>query len=78
MISVLMKVFLKTEDEIELMRNANQLVSMTLTELAKCIKPGISTLQLDRIAEELADLGDEIGVQIKTQREEIFNMMHRL
>ena len=47
-----MKVFLKTEDEIELMRNANQLVSKTLTELAKCIKPGISTLQLDRIAEE--------------------------
>lgn len=52
MISVLMKVFLKTEDEIELMRNANQLVSKTLAELAKCIKPGISTLQLDRIAEE--------------------------
>ena len=47
-----MKVFLKTEDEIELMRNANQLVSKTLAELAKCIKPGISTLQLDRIAEE--------------------------
>ena len=47
-----MKVFLKTEDEIELMRKANQLVSMTLTELAKCIKPGISTLQLDKIAEE--------------------------
>lgn len=47
-----MNVFLKTEDEIELMRNANQLVSKTLAELAKCIKPGISTLQLDRIAEE--------------------------
>ena len=47
-----MKVFLKTEDEIELMRNANQLVSKTLAELAKCIKSGISTLQLDRIAEE--------------------------
>ncbi|WP_337668300.1 type I methionyl aminopeptidase [Prevotella sp.] len=47
-----MKVFLKTEDEIELMRKANQLVSMTLAELAKCIKPGISTLQLDKIAEE--------------------------
>ena len=47
-----MKVFLKTEDEIELMRNANQLVSKTLAELAKCIKPGVSTLQLDKIAEE--------------------------
>lgn len=47
-----MKVFLKTDDEIELMRNANQLVSMTLTELAKCIKPGVSTLSLDKRAEE--------------------------
>ncbi len=34
------------------MRNANQLVSKTLAELAKRIKPGISTLQLDRTAEE--------------------------
>ena len=47
-----MKIFLKTEDEIELMRRANQLVGMTLGELAKHIKPGVTTLQLDRIAEE--------------------------
>ena len=47
-----MKIFLKTEDEIELMRRANQLVGKTLGELAKHIKPGITTLQLDRIAEE--------------------------
>lgn len=47
-----MKIFLKTEDEIELMRRANQLVGMTLAELAKHIKPGVSTLQLDRIADE--------------------------
>lgn len=47
-----MKIFLKTEDEIELMRRANQLVGKTLGELAKHIKPGVSTLQLDQIAEE--------------------------
>ena len=47
-----MKIFLKTEDEIELMRQANQLVGRTLGELAKHIKPGITTLQLDKIAEE--------------------------
>ena len=47
-----MKIFLKTEDEIELMRRANQLVGMTLGELAKHIKPGVTTLQLDHIAEE--------------------------
>ncbi len=30
------------------------------------------------IADELADIGKEIGVQIKAQHEEIFDMMHRL
>lgn len=47
-----MKIFLKTEDEIKLMREANHLVGETLAELYKHIKPGISTLQLDKIAEE--------------------------
>lgn len=47
-----MKIFLKTEDEIELMRQANQLVGKMLGELAKHIKPGITTLQLDKIADE--------------------------
>lgn len=46
-----MKIFLKTEDEIELMRKANRLVANTLAEICKYIKPGVTTLQLDRIAE---------------------------
>ena len=50
---LLMKIFLKTEDEIELMRKANRLVGATLAELAKHIKPGVTTLQLDKVAEEL-------------------------
>ena len=47
-----MKIFLKTEDEIELMRQANRLVGKTLGELAKHIRPGVTTLQLDKIADE--------------------------
>ena len=47
-----MKIYLKTEDEIELMRQANQLVGRTLGELAKHIKPGVTTLQLDKIVDE--------------------------
>ena len=47
-----MKIFLKTEDDIELMRQANQLVGKTLGELAKHIKPGVTTLQLDKVADE--------------------------
>ena len=44
-------IYLKTDEEIELMREANQLVGKTLGELAKHIQPGISTLQLDKIAD---------------------------
>ena len=30
------------------------------------------------LSDELGSLGDEIGVQIKCQKEEIFDMMHRI
>jgi methionyl aminopeptidase len=45
-------IFLKTEDEIELLRQANLLIGRTLAELAKIIKPGVTTLELDKVAEE--------------------------
>ena len=45
-------VYLKTEDEIELMRAANLLVGDTLAELSKIIQPGVTTAQLDKTADE--------------------------
>lgn len=45
-------IFLKTEEEIELLRKSNLLVGQTLAEVAKIIEPGVTTLQLDKIAEE--------------------------
>lgn len=45
-------IYLKTDEEIELMRLSNQLVGKTLAEIAKHIQPGVTTLQLDKIAEE--------------------------
>lgn len=45
-------IFLKTAEEIELLRESNLLVGKTLGEMAKHVRPGISTLELDRIAEE--------------------------
>ena len=30
------------------------------------------------IADELTKIGEDLGVQVKCQREEIFNMMHRI
>ena len=45
------KIILKSFEEIELMRESAQLVSKTLGLLAKEIKPGITTLYLDKILE---------------------------
>ena len=45
-------IYLKTDEEIELMRESNRLVGMTLGEISKHIQPGITTLQLDKIADE--------------------------
>ena len=44
--------FYKTKEEIELVRESSLLVAKTLAEVAKAIRPGITTLELDRIAEE--------------------------
>jgi methionyl aminopeptidase len=43
--------FIKSEEEVELLRASNNLVSRTLGMLAGYIKPGISTLELDQLAE---------------------------
>ncbi len=45
-------IFLKTDEEIELLRISNQIVARTLAEIAKVIAPGVSTATLDKIAEE--------------------------
>ena len=45
-------IYLKTDEEIELMRASNRLVGMTHGELSKHIRPGVTTLELDKIADE--------------------------
>ncbi len=42
-------IYYKTEDEIKLMRESALLVSRTLTEVAAILKPGISTLSIDKM-----------------------------
>ncbi len=42
----------KTAEEIELLRESNLLVSKALAEVARRIAPGVTTLELDKIAEE--------------------------
>ncbi len=45
-------IYIKTLEEIELMKESAQVVSRTLGILAKEIKPGVTTLYLDKIAED--------------------------
>ena len=45
-------IYLKNEEEIEILRENNLLVSKTLAEVARNIEPGITTIELDKIAEE--------------------------
>lgn len=46
-------IFLKSRQEIEIMRTANRIVAEILSELRERIQPGISTGDIDRFASEL-------------------------
>ena len=48
-----MAVTIKSEHEIELMREAGRILAIVHDELAKIVKPGISTLDIDRKCEEI-------------------------
>ena len=55
-------IFYKTGEEIERIRKSSLLVGKTLAEIAKKIEPGVSTLALDKLAEEfIRDHGAEPG-----------------
>jgi len=46
-------ILLKSPEEIALMHRASMIVAEILDELAAAVKPGITTEELDRLAEEL-------------------------
>lgn len=45
-------IFLKSDEEIELLRISNQIIAKALAEVAKIVAPGVTTAQLDKIADE--------------------------
>jgi methionyl aminopeptidase len=45
-------IFLRTDEEVELIRKSSLLVAKAHAEVAKMIQPGVSTLELDELAEE--------------------------
>ena len=57
-------------------------VSQTIVQeyfnMMMIVDMGKMTKSFEEVADELANVGKELGVQVKCQREEIFNMMHRI
>lgn len=45
-------IYIKSDSEIDLMRKSGRVVAVALAKVEEVIKPGITTLELDRIAEE--------------------------
>jgi len=46
--------YIKTEEQVLLMKEAALMVSKTLTEVAKVLKPGMTTLDIDKLCKEFA------------------------
>lgn len=56
------RVHIKTDEEVELLRESSLLVGKTLAAVADRIRPGVTTLELDAVAEEfIRDHGAEPG-----------------
>ena len=45
-------IFIKTPEEIELMKKSGKLLAKVHKEIAKIIKPGITTYEIDQFVEE--------------------------
>ncbi len=45
-------IYLKTDEEVELMRAANDLLGRAYGEVAKVIRPGVTTAELDKVAHD--------------------------
>ena len=62
-----MAVSIKSSAEIELMREAGRILALTQDELAKRVKPGMSTLEVDRIGEEIIRSYDSTITESSTE-----------
>ena len=44
-------IYFKTDEEVELLRQSSLLVGKTLAEVARILRPGVLTIDLDQVAE---------------------------
>lgn len=65
------------ENDINIL-DISQTIVQEYFNMMMIVDMGKMNTSFETVADELADLGKSIGVQVKCQREEIFNMMHRI
>lgn len=65
------------ENDINIL-DISQTIVQKYFNMMMIVDMGKMNTSFETVADELADLGKSIGVQVKCQREEIFNMMHRI
>lgn len=52
-VRIIFMIKIKTKDEIEIMRQGGKILAFVLSEVAKAVKPGVTTKYLDELAESL-------------------------
>ena len=65
------------ENDINIL-DISQTIVQDYFNMMMIVDMGKMNTSFETVADELAELGTSIGVQVKCQREEIFNMMHRI
>lgn len=56
----------------------NQTIMQNIFTMVMLVDLSGSKLEFDRLTEALNAIGDELGVEIRIQHEDIFNSMHRI
>ena len=64
-------VIIKSKSEIEKMKEAGRITYETLKEVSKAVKPGVTTMELDKIAE------DYIRLDLITATDDIEEVMSK-
>ena len=65
------------ENDINIL-DISQTIVQEYFNMMMIVDMGKMNTSFETVADELDELGKSIGVQVKCQREEIFNMMHRI
>ena len=65
------------ENDINIL-DISQTIVQEYFNMMMIVDMGKMTKSFEEVADDLAAVGKDMGVQIKCQREEIFDMMHRI